>query len=54
MRRKSEVIGLLGFTVSGFFFIASAIQNGDTLALAGSGLWVLSCLVWIGALMGGD
>ncbi len=51
MRLGTDVVGLVGFTVSGFFFIASALNNGDTLTLVGSVLWVASCLVWLGALV---
>ena len=42
-----EVGGLLGFTLSGTMFVLSALRTGDVFALAGSIIWILSCVVWI-------
>ncbi len=42
-----EVGGLLGFTLSGLMFVFSALRTGDVFALAGSVIWILSCVVWI-------
>lgn len=44
---KLELLALGGFCVSGFFFIASGILNGDPLTIAGSVVWLLSCMVWM-------
>jgi hypothetical protein len=48
--RHAEIVGLTGFTISGGLFTISAVQNGDPAALAGSIVWVVSCLVWMVAL----
>jgi hypothetical protein len=42
-----EVGGLLGFTLSGAMFVLSALRTGDVFALAGSIIWILSCVGWI-------
>lgn len=42
-----EVGGLLGFTLSGLMFVLSALRTGDVFALAGSVIWILSCVAWI-------
>lgn len=44
---KLELFALGGFCVSGFFFVASGILNGDMLTVGGSVVWLLSCLVWM-------
>ncbi|HKK48188.1 MAG TPA: hypothetical protein VJ932_03785 [Alkalispirochaeta sp.] len=53
MKRKMSVDigGLLGFTLSGAMFVVSALRTGDPFALAGSIIWILSCLGWIVALL---
>ena len=51
MKEHIDVAGLLGFSVSGLLFVTSAIRAGDTFALAGSIVWVLSCIAWITALI---
>ncbi len=48
--KHAEIIGLTGFTISGVLFVISALRSGDMLALAGSIVWVVSCLVWMIAL----
>lgn len=48
--KHAEIIGLTGFTTSGVLFVISALRSGDMLALAGSIVWVVSCLVWMIAL----
>ncbi|MFP4484440.1 MAG: hypothetical protein ACLFO1_06260 [Spirochaetaceae bacterium] len=47
MERNAEVLGLIGFTISGLLFVVSALRSGDTFAFAGSVVWILSCLWWI-------
>ncbi len=42
-----QIIGLLGFIVAGFIFIAAGIKSGDMLTILGSTVWILSCLVWM-------
>lgn len=44
---KLEVFALLGFCASGVIFLISGIQSGDILTIAGSSVWILSCLVWM-------
>lgn len=48
---KTDVLGLLGFTLSGLLFVISALRNGDFFSLAGSVVWIISCIGWIGALL---
>jgi membrane protein DedA with SNARE-associated domain len=42
-----QIVGLLGFIIAGFIFIAAGINFGDTLTVLGSIIWVLSCMVWM-------
>lgn len=44
---KLELSALIGFCLSGGLFIASGIRNGDVLTIAGSLVWILSCIVWL-------
>lgn len=45
--KKLELMALGGFCVSGLFFVASGLQNGDYLTVGGSLVWIASCLVWM-------
>ncbi|MFO8065895.1 MAG: hypothetical protein R6V29_14850 [Spirochaetia bacterium] len=51
MKCKVEILGLLGFTVSGCLFVLSALRTGDVMALGGSLVWIMSCLGWIAAII---
>jgi hypothetical protein len=51
---RIDIIGLLGFTASGVLFVLSALRSGDAVALAGSVVWIVSCVGWIGALLSRD
>lgn len=42
-----EVIGLIGFIISGITFMISSVKNGDNWALSGSIIWILSCILWL-------
>lgn len=42
-----QIAGLVGFIIAGFIFIAAGINFGDLLTIAGSVVWVLSCIVWM-------
>ena len=42
-----QLIGLLGFILSGFCFIAAGIKFGDPFTVTGSVIWVASCVIWI-------
>ena len=44
---RCQLIGLLGFIIAGFIFIAAGIKFGDPLTISGSVVWILSCLVWL-------
>ena len=43
---RYQLIGLIGFIIAGFIFIAAGIKFGDILTITGSAIWVLSC--WSG------
>ena len=45
--RKSQIIGLIGFIFSGFFFIAAGIKYEDPLTIGGSIVWLISCIIWL-------
>ncbi|NBF39235.1 MAG: hypothetical protein GVY14_02360 [Spirochaetes bacterium] len=51
MEQVVEVGGLLGFTLSGAMFVLSALRTGDVFALAGSIIWILSCIGWIAVII---
>lgn len=51
LRTRIDIFGLLGFTASGVLFVISALRSGDTVSLAGSVVWIVSCIGWIGALV---
>ncbi|MGM0419094.1 MAG: hypothetical protein ACQEQS_10255 [Thermodesulfobacteriota bacterium] len=42
-----ELFALIGFCLSGVVFILSGIKNKDFLTILGSGVWILSCFVWM-------
>jgi hypothetical protein len=42
-----QLIGLIGFIIAGFIFIAVGIRFEDMLTVAGSVVWTLSCFVWM-------
>jgi membrane protein DedA with SNARE-associated domain len=44
---KYQLIGLIGFIIAGFIFIAVGVKSGDWLTISGSVVWILSCLVWM-------
>ncbi len=44
---KLELLALSGFCVSGVMFIVSGVQSGDFLTIAGSVVWLVSCLCWM-------
>lgn len=51
MRINRDIVGLGGFTISGLLFVASAVRSGDIFSLAGSIVWIISCLGWIAAIV---
>ncbi|MGZ0219978.1 MAG: hypothetical protein ACKVIY_13295 [Acidimicrobiales bacterium] len=42
-----QLAGLVAFVVSGVFFMISAIQAGDRLAIASSVAWLVGCGLWL-------
>ena len=42
-----QIIGLVGFILAGFIFIAVGVRADDLLTIIGSVIWTLSCLVWL-------
>jgi len=45
--KHSQIAGLIGFIVSGLFFIASGIKNADILTVLGSLAWIGACIIWL-------
>ena len=44
---RLELVGLIGFCISGTIFIFSGLKNGDILTVLGSLVWILSCVIWM-------
>ncbi len=44
---RYQLIGLVGFIIAGFIFVAAGIKFGDPLTISGSVVWILSCVVWL-------
>ena len=42
-----ELFGLIGFFISGLIFIVSGLRSGDYLAVSGSIIWTVACLLWL-------
>jgi len=45
--RHYQIAGLVGFILAGFIFVAAGINFGDPLTIAGSVVWIVSCLIWL-------
>lgn len=45
--RPFHIIGLIGFIISGFIFIAVGINADDVLIIVSSSIWVMSCMIWL-------
>jgi hypothetical protein len=41
-----ELLGLIGFVVSGLFFLIAGIRSGDVLTICGSVAWMIACAGW--------
>jgi len=41
-----ELIGLIGFFISGLIFIMAGIRSEDLLSTIGSIVWTFACLLW--------
>jgi len=44
---RYQMMGLIGFIIAGFVFIAAGIKFGDPLTIIGSVIWIISCLIWM-------
>ena len=42
-----ELFGLIGFFISGLIFIVAGLRSGDYLAVFGSIVWTIACLLWL-------
>ena len=42
-----QLIGLIGFIIAGVLFVIVGIRFGDPLTVAGSAVWIVSCLIWM-------
>ena len=42
-----ELFGLIGFFISGLIFIVAGLRSGDYLAVSGSIVWTVACLIWL-------
>ena len=42
-----ELFGLIGFFISGLMFIVAGLRSGDYLAVSGSIVWTVACLLWL-------
>lgn len=50
--QRSQILGLIGFVLAGFLFVAAGVRSGDVLTVVGSVLWIVSCLIWMIPLVG--
>ena len=39
--------GLIGFIIAGLIFVVVGIRFGDPYTVAGSVVWIISCLIWM-------
>ena len=42
-----ELFGLMGFFISGLIFIVAGLRSGDYLAVSGSIVWTVACVLWL-------
>lgn len=42
-----QLAGLIGFIIAGLIFVAVGVRFGDGLTIAGSVVWIISCLIWM-------
>jgi membrane protein DedA with SNARE-associated domain len=45
--KQFQIAGLIGFIISGLFFITSGIKNTDILTILGSLAWIGACIIWL-------
>ena len=41
-----ELFCLIGFFISGLIFIIAGLKSGDYLAVSGSIVWTVACVIW--------
>ena len=44
---KYELLGIIGFFISGIIFIIAGIRSGDLLSITGSVIWTSACVLWM-------
>ena len=44
---RNQLIGLIGFIISGLIFLAASIVNGDWWTFAGATVWIIACGFWL-------
>lgn len=42
-----QLIGLIGFIIAGFMFIAVGVRFEDNLTIWASVVWIVSCVIWM-------
>ena len=42
-----ELFGLIGFFISGVIFIVAGLRSEDYLAVCGSIVWTVACVLWV-------
>jgi len=42
-----ELIGLIGFFISGLIFTFAGLRSGDYLTVSGSIVWTVACVLWL-------
>ncbi len=42
-----QMLGLIGFIIAGAMFVGVGIRFGDPLTVAGSAVWIVSCMIWM-------
>ncbi len=45
--RGYQMLGLIGFIVAGFVFVAAGLGADDPLTVTGSVIWIVACLIWM-------
>ena len=44
---KYELLGIIGFFISGIIFIIGGIRSGDLLSITSSVIWTSACILWM-------
>ncbi len=49
---RYQIAGLVGFIISGIFFLISGIQSDDLMVIFGCIAWMVACGIWLLPLLG--